>query len=106
VKSVERLFGSGGDILHDDQYQLLVLANVNAANGLQLLSPILVALTGPFGISEVETGLMITMFSAPGVVGFPIVGMVTDRYGRKPVLVLSLLLFGIAGSAIAFTTNF
>lgn len=33
-------------------------------------------------------------------------GLLADRYGRKPIIVASLILFGLAGSAIAFTTNF
>lgn len=102
----QQLFGSDGDILNDDQFRLLLLANVNGATGIQLLAPILVVLTDPFDISAVETGLMITMFSAPGVIALPVVGMITDRFGRKIVLVISLLLFGIAGTMIAFTTSY
>jgi len=36
----------------------------------------------------------------------PIGGVISDRYGRKPILIGSLLLFGAAGTAIAFTTAF
>lgn len=100
------LFGENADMLRQSRYQLLLLANVNAALGTVLVSPMLEALTGPFGVSEVEAGLMITMFTAPSVIGIPLVGILADKYGRKPILVTGLLLFGLAGIGIAFVTNF
>lgn len=39
------------------------------------------------------------------VIGGPIMGFLSDRFGRKPVLVSSLLLGGIAGSVGYFLTN-
>lgn len=106
MATIETLFGDDADVLRQPQYQLLLLANINAALGTVLVSPLLEALTGPFGITEAEAGLMITMFTAPSVVGIPVVGAIADRYGRKPVLVVSLLLFGTAGTAIALVTDF
>jgi MFS family permease len=106
VGLIEALFGDDASILRRTQYQLLLLANVNAALGTVLLSPLLESLTGPFGVTEVRAGLLVTVFTAPGIVAIPLVGMLADRYGRKPVLVLSLLLFGSAGAGIGFTTDF
>ena len=106
MATIETLFGDDADVLRRPQYQLLLLANINAALGTVLVSPLLEALTGPFGITEAEAGLMITMFTAPSVVGIPIVGAIADRYGRKPVLVVGLVLFGGAGTGIALATEF
>jgi MFS family permease len=39
-------------------------------------------------------------------VTIPIAGLVSDRYGRKPILVGALLLFGVSGVAIPATTDF
>jgi MFS family permease len=36
----------------------------------------------------------------------PVAGILADRYGRKPLLVGSLLIFGLAGAGIAATTSF
>lgn len=49
---------------------------------------------------------MISFFTAPAIVGIPIAGVLADKYGRKSVVVPSLVLFGLAGAAIAFTTDF
>jgi MFS family permease len=71
-----------------------------------VVSPILDSLTGPFGVGEARIGLLLAVFTAPAVVLIPVVGVVSDRYGRKPVLASGLVLFGAAGMAIALTTDF
>lgn len=106
MATIETLFGEEAGVLRRSRYQLLLLANINAALGTVLVSPLLEVLTGPFAVTEAQAGLMITMFTAPSVVGIPLVGALADRYGRKPVLVVGLLLFGSAGTAIALVTDF
>lgn len=103
---IETLFGEQADILRTHQFRLLLLANTNAALGTVLVSPLLESLTGPFAVSDVRIGLLMTALTAPSVVGIPVIGMLSDRFGRKPILVTGLLLFGLAGTGIAFTTDF
>lgn len=93
-------------MLADSNFQLLLLANLLGPLGLAILSPVLDSLTGPFGVSAANVGLLMSAFTAPGVVLIPLAGGLSDRYGRKPVLVAGLVLFGAAGVAIAFTTDF
>lgn len=100
------LFGESGTVLRDRNLQLLMIATIPSVLGTTLISPILDSLTEPFGVSLAEIGLMVTVFSAPAIVLIPIIGMLTDRIGRKPVLIMSLLIFGIGGIGIAFTTDF
>ena len=106
MRVLEPLFGSDAGILHERDYQALLLANTIPPLGTGLLSPILDSLTGPFGASSAEIGLLISVFSAPPIVVIPVVGVLADRYGRKPILLVSILLFGGAGAAITFTTDF
>jgi len=42
----------------------------------------------------------------PGIFLTPVLGVLADRYGRKRILVPSLMLFGVAGSSIFFIHNF
>jgi MFS family permease len=104
--TLERAFGDGASVLDDRTFRLLVLANVNGAVGAVVVSPVLESLTGPYGIDAARLGLMMSVFTAPSIVGIPLAGALADRYGRKPVLLASLLLFGAGGSALAFTTNY
>lgn len=104
--TLERAFGDGASVLDDRTFRLLVLANVNGAVGAVVVSPVLEGLAGPYGIDAARLGLMMSAFTAPSIVGIPLAGAIADRYGRKPVLLASLLLFGAGGTALAFTTNY
>ncbi len=53
-----------------------------------------------------KIGLLISVFSLPSLALGPIVGVLADRLGRKKILVPSLVLFGIAGTACAFARDF
>lgn len=106
MTATDALFGEEGSVVRDRPFQLLLLANLNAPLGVALVSPLLDSLLGPFGVSPTRIGLMVTAFTAPSVVVIPLVGVLSDRYGRKPILVGGLVLFGVAGSAISLTTSF
>ena len=104
--SLRTLFGRDADILRDGDLQMLLLAGLTAPLGAALLSPLLDALTGPFGVSSARIGLLMSAFTAPSIFLIPIVGVISDRVGRKPVLVAGLVLFGVGGGGLVFTTDF
>jgi MFS family permease len=106
VNLFKSLFGDGSEILHDRNLQTLLLANIIPPMGAALVAPILNSLIAPLGTSPADIGLVISFFTAPAIIMIPIGGVISDRYGRKPILIGSLLLFGAAGTAIAFTTAF
>lgn len=100
------LLGDDASILRETDFQLLSFATVLPVLGTALLSPLLDSLIGPFDASSANIGLLVSAFTAPPIVLIPVAGLLADRYGRKCVLVSALLLFGLAGTAIAFTTDF
>lgn len=102
---IKALFGGDAKILYEQDFQALLLANMFAPLGTALLSPILDSMIVPFGTSPANIGLLISGYTAPAIISIPIAGVLADRIGRKPILVVSLLLFGGGGAAIAFTTN-
>jgi len=103
---LESVFGADADVLRDSDFQAMLTANLMAPLGVALLSPILTALTGPFGVTAGRAGLLVSAYTAPPIFLIPVTGVLADRYGRKPLLVAGVLLFGSAGTAIAFTTDF
>lgn len=103
---LEPLLGEDATVLRKRDFQAMLAANLLAPLGVTLLSPILSALTGPFGVSSGRIGLLIAAYTAPPIFLIPVAGVLADRYGRKPLLVSGILLFGAAGASIAFTTDF
>lgn len=106
LPSFRTLFGEDADVLRDRNFQLLLLANAMGPLGPALVSPVLDSLRGPFGATETTIGLLISAYIAPGIVMIPLAGVLADRYGRRIVLVVGLVLFGVGGTTIALTTDF
>ena len=79
---------------------LLVIMGVN------IVQQVLPAMIEPLGITDADVGLVIAVYTAPAIVLAPLVGIAADRYGRRPLLAGGLLLFGVAGTAVAFAPSF
>jgi len=74
--------------------------------GVSLVSPVLPDLRPVFGVTDAQVGLVITAYTLPGVVVTPFVGLVADRFGRRRVVVPLLVLFAVAGAAVAVARTF
>lgn len=103
---LESVFGDDADVLRDVNFQVLLFANTLGPLGSALVSPLLDSLIDPFAASEATIGLLMSAFTAPAIVMIPVAGLAMDRYGRKPVLLAALPLFGLSGAAVALTTEF
>ena len=102
----ERLVGENADVAADPRFRVILLGSLVSPMGASLVSPLLDSLVSVYGVSEARIGLVMAAFTAPAIVAIPLVGLVSDRYGRKPVLTAGLAVFGAAGAALAFTTDF
>jgi Arabinose efflux permease len=87
-------------------FYIIIASSLMGVMGVSLISPVLPELRPAFGISDAEAGLVITAYALPGIVLTPVIGLFADRFGRKKILVPLLLTYGVAGGAIAFTTDF
>ncbi|NLA73987.1 MAG: MFS transporter, partial [Deltaproteobacteria bacterium] len=79
---------------------------LTAVMGVASITPTFPKIINDLGISARSVGLLITVFTIPGVILTPVLGILADHYGRKKVLVPSLFLFAIAGAACAFSRDF
>jgi MFS family permease len=87
---------------------LLVIFSVTMISimGVASLTPAFPGIAKAFNISAREVVMLVTIFTLPGVFLTPVFGVLADRYGRKMVLVPSLILFGIAGTLCFFIHDF
>ena len=106
MSPVERLFGPDAAAVRDAGFRLLLAANAVGALTTALVSPVLDSLTGPLGVDAAAVGLVVTAAAAPSVLLIPVSGLLTDRFGRKPVLVAGLVCFGVGGLGIALAAEF
>jgi len=65
--------------------------------GNSMLIPVLPAMAGALGLSALHVSLVITLFSVPAGLVIPLAGFLSDRLGRKAVIVPGLLLYGLGG---------
>ena len=95
--------------LDANQKRVLALAfgaTFSVVLGVSSIMPAIPHMAEEFGIPHTEASLLITVFTLPGIVLAPIVGIWSDRFGRKPILMLSFLFFALAGTACAFAPSF
>lgn len=71
-----------------------------------LLGPILTPIGADLSVPPERIALFITAYSLPLAIMTPILGGVSDRYGRLAVLVPSTLVFGLASIATSFVPTF
>lgn len=74
--------------------------------GVSSIAPALPKMANVLEVSNERIGLLITAFTIPGMFLTPFLGVFADRIGRKAILVPSLFMFGIAGTACAFAPDF
>jgi len=77
-----------------------------AVMGVSSLGPALPAMRDALGLSAPQVALVVSAFTVPSVVLSLFVGALSDRIGRKRVLVPALLLFGAASAGCALTDDF
>jgi len=73
--------------------------------GLGILSPILPAYVDSFGASSFVLGIVFGVYSAARTLFMPPVGILSDRFGRRPFILLGLLLFTVVSPLYAVAAN-
>jgi MFS family permease len=76
-----------------------------AGAGLSTAMPAMLIAFGDVPGAALLVSLIVTLPALFVVLGGPLMGLLTDHFGRKPVLVGSILLGGLAGSSAYFMTH-
>ena len=89
----------------DKNLQFVFGITLMAILGVSSIIPALPDIITGLSISPAQIGLVISVFTVPGVILAPIVGILADRIGRKVIVVPSLFLFGGFGFACFFAQS-
>lgn len=78
---------------------VLIIATIAVVNalGYAIIIPILYPYSLKFGLTDFQNGLLFATFSICQFISTPIIGRLSDKYGRKPLLVASIF-----GTALSF----
>jgi MFS transporter, ACDE family, multidrug resistance protein len=87
-------------------FQIICAVVLIAVIGVSSVTPAFPKLAKDLNINPNNLGLVITAFTLPSLILGPIIGILADRLGRKIIIVPSLFIFGIAGTACAFARDF
>jgi MFS family permease len=71
-----------------------------------LVAPTLPAIMSAFSISKQNIGWVMGVYTLSTAISMPFVGVLSDRYGRKTILVPALFINGLAGLGTAFSGRF
>ncbi len=74
--------------------------------GNSMLIPLLPKMKAAMDLTLFQVGLIITAFSVPAGLFIPVTGFLSDRYGRKTVMVPALVVYGLGGLVAGFTALF
>ncbi len=90
----------------DPNLQVIFSVTLMAVLGVSSITPVLPNVAFVFERTPQSVALVIAVFTFPGVIFTPILGILGDRIGRKIVLIPSLLAFAITGVACGFARDF
>ena len=77
-----------------------------AVMGVASITPALPKISQSLDLSKTQVGLLISVFTLPGIFLTPLAGIAADRWGRKTMLVPALFIFALSGFALFFVRSF
>lgn len=86
-------------------FSLLVALTACGTLGMHMIIPALPATAAAFGVGAGTIQLTITLYLVGLAIGQLIYGPLSDRFGRRPVLLAGLALFSLAGAVAAAAPN-
>ncbi|HUQ38961.1 MAG TPA: MFS transporter [Acidimicrobiales bacterium] len=105
--------GSSGPIAPADieptpkpPFAMVVMITLTGIMGTTLVTPVLPDIIKDFGARPSAVGLLVSAAAAPGILMAPVIGVLSDRYGRREVVVPCLAVFGLSGGLAVFAPNY
>ena len=87
-------------------FKVLVLASfIDMIGGFLLMPFFALYITSRFGVGMTQVGFLFTVFSAGNIFGGMIGGALTDKYGRRAMLLIGLIVSGVGSIFMGLVDN-
>ncbi len=84
----------------------LIVTMIVNQTGVVIISPLVVDIGASFGVSESLAGQLRTVAALSSAILAPYIGVLSERTGRKPILLAGLGIIGVTGFASALAPTF
>jgi predicted MFS family arabinose efflux permease len=71
-----------------------------------IISPLLPYIAADLNLGSEKSGLLVSIFAIAYALASPLFAFVSDKYGRKQMIIFGLFIFSIANLFTAYSTNF
>lgn len=85
-------------------YIIALIALVNML-GYGIIIPLLYSYSKKYGLSDFQNGLLFAIYSICQFISTPIIGRLSDKYGRRPMLIISIVGTALSFFLMAFAPN-
>jgi DHA1 family inner membrane transport protein len=85
---------------------LITASILGFVTAITMVAPLLLDLSRELGVPLGQAGLLAAVMSLPWALGAPFTGLLSDRLGRRPLIVLALAGVGASTVAAGFSTSF
>ena len=94
--------------MHKKKNMVFILSTVPflMVLGNSMLIPEFPAIKSALNITQFQVGLLITFFSAPAALAIPFLGYLSDRVGRKVIIIPALIFYGLGGVVSGLSAAF
>lgn len=94
--------------MKDKKWDLISLASIPLIMtlGNSMLIPILPEIARELGISSFQVSMLITVYAVMSIILIPVAGYLSDQYGRKKVIIPSLIIAGVGGAVAGLAALF
>lgn len=84
---------------------ILIIGNLLICLGIGLVIPVTPFIKNYYHYSTTQMGIMTALFAFSQFIASPLVGRLSDRIGRKPLIVAGLLLYGVSEVIFAISNT-
>lgn len=92
-------------LLSDPRLVVVLWLSFAGTMGVNVASPALPAMADTLGVTDARIGLVMTAYTLPAMVFVPFTGALADVYGRRTVVIPSLVAFAVGGTLVAFAAS-